>query len=84
MVQPVPVLLAVPLGLSVPPLLLKTLRLADLHQLEVLSSRKQLQRARKSMLTIYSDLEIRTKDRVAWAKWANDLVCAAHRMIDVT
>lgn len=36
------------------------------------------------MLKIYSDLALRTKDRVAWAKWAKDLVCAAHRTIDVT
>ncbi len=84
MVQPIPMLLAIPLVVSVPPLLLNTSRLADLHQLEVLSSRKYFRRARKSMLTIYSDLALRTKDRVAWAKWAKDLVCAAHRTIDVT
>lgn len=36
------------------------------------------------MLTIYSDLAIRTKDRVAWARWAQDLVSTAHQTIDVT
>ena len=34
------------------------------------------------MLTMYSDLEIRTKDRVAWAQWAQDLVSAAHQTVD--
>lgn len=77
-------LVLVPLPVSLILLVYQSLRmsvLSDWLRLEVSNSKVSFRRVITPVLTIYSDLTIRTEDRATWARWASDLVRPARQMM---